>query len=76
MVHATTIHQVELNPMRSVRRRGSGRSWYQRRRPDEGMCARRDTVDYRSDRNPARSSEAYSSGCSHAAKCPPWSTWL
>jgi hypothetical protein len=31
MNHASTIHHVELNPMKSVRRRGSGRTWYQRR---------------------------------------------
>src|SRR4051794_8928719 len=31
---------------------------------------------YRSERNPSRSSEAYSSGCSQAAKWPPRSTSL
>jgi hypothetical protein len=30
-IHPATIHHVELKPMKSVRRRGSGRSWYQRR---------------------------------------------
>ena len=34
------------------------------------------TVAYRSDANPARSSEAYSSGTSQAAKCPPRSISL
>ena len=29
--HPTAIHHMELKPMRSVRRRGSGRRWYQRR---------------------------------------------
>jgi hypothetical protein len=31
---------------------------------------------YRSDRNAARSSSLKISGCSHAAKWPPFSTWL
>ena len=44
--------------------------------PSEGICTRAKTVIYRSERNPARSSEAYSSGCSQAAKWPPRSTSL
>src|SRR3954447_22167953 len=31
--HPSAIHQVELTPKRSVRRRGLGRRWYQRRPP-------------------------------------------
>ena len=33
------------------------------------------TRHYRSDLNAARISDAKSSGCSHAAKWPPFSTW-
>src|SRR4051812_7193754 len=33
-------------------------------------------LTYRSERSPSRSSEAYSSGCSQAAKCPPRSSSL
>jgi hypothetical protein len=29
--HPSAIHHVELNPMKSVPRRGFGRGWYQRR---------------------------------------------
>src|SRR3954447_3409623 len=36
--HPSTIHQVELEPQRSVGRRGLGRRWYQRRRwPSVGL---------------------------------------
>src|SRR4051794_15383339 len=33
------------------------------------------TLIYRSDLNPARISSTKSLGCSHAAKCPPLSSW-
>src|SRR4051794_19841909 len=64
------------------RRRGrEGPADRQRRRVDRLVAPLNDglrwgALTYRSERNPSRSSEAYSSGCSQAAKCPPRSTSL
>jgi hypothetical protein len=44
--------------------------------PSEGMGARATRDTYRSERIPVRTSEANSSGCSQAAKCPPLSSLL
>jgi hypothetical protein len=45
--------------------------------PDERAAVRRcDTLPYRSDRKPARTSSQNRPGCSQAAKCPPFSTLL
>jgi hypothetical protein len=60
----STIHQVELNPMRSERRRGSGRRWYQRRSLSSVVVG-------------MRSSETLIAPATRRARRMPWSfPWL